>query len=280
MNTILQSSIALVIGLALSQSAVARSGGGGGRNGGGGGARGGGGHFSAPVAARSFSGGGRSFNGGGRAFGGGGQSFAARSMGGSSFRAPAQSFAQPTRSFSTAGFRGSSGVAAGPRRSIVAPTRSFNSAPTVAFGGHESRGGDRTFGGGFSRLPQDVARGWDRGHGHYWNHHRYGWGGNDWVVLDGGYGYGYPYGGDYYGNGYADGPDNNVASASDDHAVSPGGLGAEVQQALDEAGYNAGAADGEIGPQTRNAIAAFQRDNGLPQTGLISQQLLRALGIN
>ncbi len=50
-----------------------------------------------------------------------------------------------------------------------------------------------------------------------------------------------------------------------------------VQQKLNELGYNAGTADGLIGPSTRSAINAFQRDNGLVVDGKASAALLQVL---
>lgn len=40
-----------------------------------------------------------------------------------------------------------------------------------------------------------------------------------------------------------------------------------AQRTLATAGYNPGPADGIIGPRTRAALRAFQRDSGLPVTG-------------
>ena len=50
-----------------------------------------------------------------------------------------------------------------------------------------------------------------------------------------------------------------------------------VQQKLNELGYSAGPADGLIGPSTRSAIQAFQRDNGLVVDGKASAALLQIL---
>lgn len=53
---------------------------------------------------------------------------------------------------------------------------------------------------------------------------------------------------------------------------------ARVQEALAAAGHYDGAVDGAYGPKTRAAIAAFQAERGLPQTGLPDQvTLLRLL---
>jgi S1-C subfamily serine protease len=53
---------------------------------------------------------------------------------------------------------------------------------------------------------------------------------------------------------------------------------AAAQRALAALGYSPGAADGVIGPRTRQAIAAFQRDNGLPVTGEPDRPTMAALG--
>ncbi|MFA7254518.1 MAG: peptidoglycan-binding domain-containing protein [Candidatus Omnitrophota bacterium] len=41
-----------------------------------------------------------------------------------------------------------------------------------------------------------------------------------------------------------------------------------IQKALKKAGYYNGAIDGKVGPGTRDAIAAFQKDNGLTADGV------------
>ena len=49
------------------------------------------------------------------------------------------------------------------------------------------------------------------------------------------------------------------------------------QTLLSERGYDAGTADGVIGTKTRQAIKAFERDQGLPETGTMSTALLSRL---
>jgi len=51
-----------------------------------------------------------------------------------------------------------------------------------------------------------------------------------------------------------------------------------IQRGLARAGFDAGTADGVLGPQTRSAITAYQRDRGLSVTGEPSRALLDALG--
>jgi hypothetical protein len=51
----------------------------------------------------------------------------------------------------------------------------------------------------------------------------------------------------------------------------------EVQEALNEAGFDAGFADGIAGPRTRAAIRGYQAANGLPDTGEIDAALVARL---
>jgi len=52
-----------------------------------------------------------------------------------------------------------------------------------------------------------------------------------------------------------------------------------VQVALRDQGYYAGAIDGLVGPQTRAALAAFQRDHGLVVTAAVDEPTLVTLGL-
>jgi len=54
---------------------------------------------------------------------------------------------------------------------------------------------------------------------------------------------------------------------------------ANVQTALQEQGYYQGEVDGLLGPQTREAIAGYQRANGLTETAAIDQPTLQSLGM-
>ncbi len=51
----------------------------------------------------------------------------------------------------------------------------------------------------------------------------------------------------------------------------------QVQRDLSELGYSPGSINGTIGPETREAIRAFERERGLPETGSISEPLLAEL---
>ena len=50
-----------------------------------------------------------------------------------------------------------------------------------------------------------------------------------------------------------------------------------AQNALNSQGYNAGTADGRMGPTTRSAIMKFQADHNLPQTGTLDNATMNAL---
>jgi hypothetical protein len=74
----------------------------------------------------------------------------------------------------------------------------------------------------------------------------------------------YPYDGPIY-TGYAN--------------LTPDQVVVNVQVALRDQGYYAGAVDGAMGPQTRAALAAFQGDNGLAVTSAVDQPTLQTLGV-
>jgi hypothetical protein len=61
--------------------------------------------------------------------------------------------------------------------------------------------------------------------------------------------------------------------------LQPGDVITNVQTALQEQGYYQDAVDGLIGPRTRAALSAFQRDRGLPITAAIDGPTLQALGL-
>ncbi|MBX9635391.1 MAG: peptidoglycan-binding protein [Magnetospirillum sp.] len=51
----------------------------------------------------------------------------------------------------------------------------------------------------------------------------------------------------------------------------------EVQLSLSHAGYYSGPLNGALAPATRQAIRDYQRDTGLPQTGLLSSRMVEQL---
>ncbi|HKP93052.1 MAG TPA: peptidoglycan-binding domain-containing protein [Chthoniobacterales bacterium] len=100
------------------------------------------------------------------------------------------------------------------------------------------------------------------------------------ALFAGGYyywnsGYWYPaYGYDPYYSSYT--YDEPIYGYND---LPPGQVIANVQSALQEQGYYQDAVDGLIGPRTRAALSAFQRDQGLPITAAIDGPTLQALGL-
>ena len=74
----------------------------------------------------------------------------------------------------------------------------------------------------------------------------------------------YPYDGPIYGYGN----------------LTPDRIIVNVQVALQRDGYYTGPIDGDIGPQTRDALAAFQADSGLAITSAIDRPTLQTLGVS
>jgi localization factor PodJL len=52
-----------------------------------------------------------------------------------------------------------------------------------------------------------------------------------------------------------------------------------AQQTLNHRGYQAGPANGQMNPKTRQALRAFQRSENLEETGRLNDGTLAALGI-
>jgi hypothetical protein len=206
---------------------------------------------------------------GGGGGGGGGRSFAAASGGNRGFSG--------TRGYASGGGGGFNRTFATRGSSFAG--RSYRS-PSIAFGGgsygsYNSRGYGNTRSGSRS---YGSHQGWDRSreynsHGHY-----YRWYNNGWFIVDP-----YPYGdGSYYGDyanddgDYNNGSDNTVYAPSGNATGGP--VGVQVQRELAQENYYHGPIDGIVGRGTRAAIAAYQRDNGLPVTGTIDGNLINAMG--
>jgi hypothetical protein len=146
----------------------------------------------------------------------------------------------------------------------------FSSMPMQ--GGHEfARGGAGTFSGNFRHFDRDDRfHRFDRFHHHNFNDVIFigdfgfpwwwGWGwGWDWGYPYGyyGYPYGYGYGYPYYGYGYG-----QPGYGYGDYGNGSHSRVAELQRRLARAGYYHGAIDGIMGPGTRRAIRAYERDHG------------------
>ena len=109
----------------------------------------------------------------------------------------------------------------------------------------------------------------------YWSSHY-----NRIIFVSGGWyfwnaGYWYPAWG-YASDAYYpyDGPIYGYGNLSPDRIV------VEVQTQLQRDGYYAGPIDGALGPMTRQAIAAFQADNGLAITSTVDEPTLSTLGLS
>ncbi|MBV8377174.1 MAG: peptidoglycan-binding protein, partial [Verrucomicrobia bacterium] len=93
------------------------------------------------------------------------------------------------------------------------------------------------------------------------------------------YGYGYPWWGwdyPYYSDAYYGYDPYYSGSYEGDHDPRLTSTRA-VQAALAWQGYYSGRIDGIMGPETREAIRAFQKNRGLPATGQIDSRLIGAL---
>jgi hypothetical protein len=165
------------------------------------------------------------------------------------------------------------------------------------FGGHGFSGGGGSQGGNFHGYGF-AGGGWGHGgnfHGHNGNFH-----GNRRFFFGPGFGfYAYPwwpwwwdyyypagpyygYDGGYYGGGYNGGgydvsydPQNNNSGYSSQFNSTRA-----VQAALAWRGFYNGRIDGVMGPETRSAIEAFQKRQGLTVTGEIDSNLTKALQRN
>jgi hypothetical protein len=155
------------------------------------------------------------------------------------------------------------------RSGVGAPNRHWSGGSTRNWSDHNwNRGSTRNWNGrnwsgnwrNWNRHPRVINRTvFIGGFGFPW---WWGWGwGWGWGYPYGYYGY-YPY--DYYGYGYGqygygpsgDGYDYGQYGDSSKSRV------AELQRRLTKAGYYRGAIDGILGPQTRAAIRAYEREHG------------------
>jgi hypothetical protein len=123
---------------------------------------------------------------------------------------------------------------------------------------------------GYHRAWHD--RGWWRGHynrvvfvgGNYWGGNWY-WDGGYWFPA---WGYVPGYSGYVY-----DGPIFAYANLPPDQVV------VNIQETLQDQGYYAGEIDGQLGQQTRDALAAYQRDHNLELTAAIDEATVQSLGL-
>jgi hypothetical protein len=145
-----------------------------------------------------------------------------------------------------------------------------------------------------ARHSGDWHRNWDRNCDHNWHGHHCRFINGSWFVFDLGFypwwSYGYPYdyyGYDYYpyayGSGYYEPYGYDYGEEYDPNAYGSshgdGSPVATVQERLADQGYYHGEIDGVLGPQTRRAIARYQRDHGQRGTGDLTLNTLETLGV-
>ena len=153
----------------------------------------------------------------------------------------------------------------------------------------------------FAQHSANWNRNWDHNHDHWWHGHRCHFVNGSWFLFD--YGF-YPwwpywYADDYYAydsyypnyyspyyngdqgyynpNGYYDPngyPSDPNGYSSDQY---DGSIVAAVQEKLARQDYYHGEIDGVMGPETRRAIARYQRSHGLHANGDLTMETLEAL---
>ena len=146
--------------------------------------------------------------------------------------------------------------------------------PTVTFNqNYRISGSDQWQGEKYARFRDYHSERHDRGW--YQSHHnRVELFGGGYYYFDGGYYYpawGYDSSAEYYAY---DGP---IYVGS--NAQPPDRVIADVQGALQEMGYYRGEVDGLLGPMTRDALTAYQADNGLYTTATIDEPTLNSLDL-
>ena len=140
---------------------------------------------------------------------------------------------------------------------------------------HKVKGNHQTGRNRFS-YSDALRRNWHEWHNRdWWRHHC-----NNIVFVTGGYyfldaSYWYPAYGYDPSNSYYDydGPIYTYGNLLPDQVI------ANVQGALQDAGYFFGAVTGSLSVETRAALANFQRDYGLIVTGAIDEPTVEALGL-
>lgn len=156
--------------------------------------------------------------------------------------------------------KGNGGKPSGPV--VVNNTNFVHNTPATVH--NNSWSGPRGGGGKFNRannygghwVEANVHSDWDRRGIHEWDGHRFRWFNGGWLIIDNG----------FWPTGY--------------YAYQPGGSKIfNAQAELADMGYYNGAVDGVVGPMTRQAIADYQADNGLPVDGYLNPPTQDSLGL-
>src|SRR5438477_5233365 len=178
-----------------------------------------------------------------------------------------------TRSFATRGNATVRTRSFATRGDTAVRTRSFATSGNTAVVGTRTASNRTVYVGG-SRFGYSYPYG-SSGYGYGYPYYSYG----------SSFGFGYPYSYGYYPYGYSGySPyDYSYGYYSYDRsgygAYANGSIVIQVQSRLARAGYYRGAIDGAMGPRTRYAIQAYERDHGLRVDGAISGSLLRNMGL-
>ncbi|MBU8541369.1 peptidoglycan-binding domain-containing protein [Falsiroseomonas tokyonensis] len=77
-----------------------------------------------------------------------------------------------------------------------------------------------------------------------------------------------------------DNPETRIPGDGNSSRASMSGSTRQVQEALNQRGYNAGSVDGIMGPRTRSALREFQRANNLSATGRADSATMAALNVS
>lgn len=77
----------------------------------------------------------------------------------------------------------------------------------------------------------------------------------------------------------ADAPNINRQAVQGEQIQTQHNLIKAAQGKLKEKGYDPGPTDGILGPRTRKALEAFQRDHGLTVDGMPGKETLKGLGL-
>lgn len=171
------------------------------------------------------------------------------------------------------GFRNANGIVAGRNGQYARGTgRTYNANAYTANQNRYAYNRGNNYGGRW--VAANVHPNWNHNRSYYLNHHNYRWYDGGWLIVDGGFWPGaYP----YYGYDYGYASYDTVPYVGS--YAGTGSTVTDVQARLAQLGYYQGLVDGDIGPMTRQAIAAYQSDNGLLVTGRINDALLQSLAL-
>jgi len=132
-----------------------------------------------------------------------------------------------------------------------------------------------------SRVSRSVGIGFPSYGGYYGGYPFYGGYYSGYPYYGSSYYGGNPYGYSYYSYGYNDYYGSSYPYSYNRYSYRNynDSVVIRVQERLARTGYYRGPIDGTIGPRTRYAIRAYERNHGLPADGFIDNRLLRTMGL-